>query len=120
MKFTTKDLGKKKAFKSGMLRNVSNNKPRYDLVYLPMLTRWADLMARGAILYGARNWEKATGQEELERFKESAFRHFVQWTNGETDEDHASAVFFNISGAEMVQQKLNELSRKKGSNKKRN
>jgi hypothetical protein len=45
---------------------------------------------------------KARGLEEYERFRESAFRHFLQWFNGETDEDHAAAVYFNINGAEYV------------------
>jgi hypothetical protein len=54
-----------------------------------------------------RNWEMACGQEELERFKASAFRHMMQWLCNETDEDHASAVLFNINAAEYVKWKLN-------------
>lgn len=91
-----------------MVRDIQEGKPRYDLVYLPMLKRWAELMGRGAEKYGERNWEKAEGQEELNRFKASAFRHFMQWIEGEIDEDHGAAVFFNIAGAEMVRNKLNE------------
>lgn len=106
--FITKDSGKRKQFKEGMVRDISENKTRYDLVYMPMLKRWADLMARGAKKYGERNWELAESEEALNRFKESALRHIFQWFNGDIDEDHASAVFFNISGAEMVKTKLNE------------
>jgi hypothetical protein len=43
---------------------------------------------------------------EYERFQESAARHFEQWLEGENDEDHAAAVFFNINGAEYVKAKL--------------
>jgi hypothetical protein len=43
---------------------------------------------------------KAQSVEELERFRMSAARHFEQWLRGDTDEDHAAAVFFNINGAE--------------------
>lgn len=107
--YITKDSGKRQTFSTGMQRDVSENKPRYDLIYLPMLTRWAELMSRGAIKYGARNWEKAGTKEEFERFQESAFRHFVKWLSGNQDEDHAAAVFFNISGAEMVRAKLSEV-----------
>jgi hypothetical protein len=60
------------------------------------------LMARGAEKYDERNWEQAAGDEEYGRFLESAFRHFMQWFNGELDEDHAAAVLFNIMGAEYV------------------
>jgi len=113
--FVTKDSGRRAEFDSGMVRDLQKGKPRFDLILpkdLPMkenvLFRWAMLMSRGAEKYGDRNWEKAKGQEELNRFKASAFRHFMQWFVGVDDgEDHAVAVFFNISGAEMVKYKLN-------------
>lgn len=73
----------------------------------PMLVRWAELMGRGAIKYGERNWEKARTAEELARFKASAFRHLVQWFFGlNKEEDHAAAVFFNVAGAEYVRERM--------------
>jgi hypothetical protein len=100
-------------FQSGMVRDGTKDKPRFDLVTpvcIPyeeqMLTRWAKHMAKGAAHYSERNWEKAEGDAELTRFKESAFRHFMQWFFNENDEDHASAVFFNITGFEMVKSKI--------------
>lgn len=104
--FKTKDSGKRVTFATGMNRDVSSDKPRYDLIYTPLLLRWAELMGRGAVKYGERNWEKASTQEELNRFRESAFRHFMQWFDGESTEDHAAAVIFNLGGAEMVKTKL--------------
>ena len=72
-----------------------------------LVPRWAALMGRGAIKYGENNWKKARTQEELDRFKASAFRHFVQWIYGlNTEEDHAAAVAFNISGAEYVKERM--------------
>ena len=56
--------------------------------------------------YGNRNWEKANSQEEIDRFKTSAFRHFMQWFNGEEDEDHAAAVLFNVNCYESIKLKL--------------
>ena len=94
-----------------MKRDIQEGKPRYDLC-VPlgdsdnMLKRWAELMERGAKKYGERNWELARTQEELVRFKASAFRHFMQWFNGELDEDHASAVFFNIQAYEHTKNKV--------------
>ncbi len=113
MSFITKDSGKRHLFSTGMQRDIQEGKPRYDLVYIPMLTRWAELMARGAEKYGERNWEKAETQEEIVRFKASAFRHFIQWFNDEADEDHAAAVFFNIAGVEFVKNKLALIGRAK-------
>jgi len=107
--FETKDSGNHMEFSTGMKRDVNTDKPRFDLISplnLPfeeqMLTRWANLMSRGAEKYTARNWELAKTSDEYARFKESAFRHFMQWYYGKTDEDHAAAVFFNITGAEYV------------------
>lgn len=107
--FVTKDNKERQEFPTGMVRDTNNGKARYDLLDLPMLRRWAELMARGAKKYSANNWKLARTEEELERFRESAFRHFIQWFTGENDgEDHAAAVYFNIAGAEMVREKLRQ------------
>lgn len=89
-----------------MVRDIQTNKPRYDLVDWPMIERWAGLMQRGALKYGEHNWKKAETEDELNRFRASALRHAIQWFNGDMDEDHGAAVFFNISGAEMVKAKI--------------
>lgn len=104
--FITKDSGKREEYNSGMKRDTQDDKPRYDLVHTPMLTRWAALMARGAVKYGERNWERANSSVEAARFKASAFRHFIQWIEGDLDEDHAAAILFNVSAFEMVSEKL--------------
>lgn len=110
-----KDSGKRKIFSSGMVRDTAEDKPRFDLVIpegIPfneqMLTRWAELLRKGAVKYSERNWEKAEGIEELNHAKASAFRHFMQWFTGETDEDHAAAVFFNITEVETIRWKQSQ------------
>ena len=109
--YETKDSGHRVEFQSGMRRDATIGKPRYDLIIPrdcrePMLKRWAELMERGASKYTERNWEQANSQEELDRFVESAFRHFIQWAMGLDDEDHAAAVMFNIQGAEYTKERL--------------
>ena len=106
MKYITKDSGKRAKFKSGMNRDLQEGKPRYDLIDRTYLKDWAELMARGAEKYGENNWKLACSEEELSRFKASAFRHFMAWINGDTDEAHHVAVAFNISAAEYVKDKL--------------
>jgi hypothetical protein len=104
--FTIKDSGKREEFSGGMIRDTAEGKINYALVADgPMLKRWAEHLTKGAKKYAKRNWMKAEGQEEYERARESAFRHFMQWFNGETDEDHASAVFFNINETEYLKLK---------------
>lgn len=107
--FTVKDTGKRQELAGGMVRNPTTGKVDYTLVLDgPMFRRWAEHLTKGAAVYAKRNWMKcASGTPEdqrktLERFKESALRHFVQWYYGETDEDHASATFFNINGYEYL------------------
>mgnify|MGYP000848910061 CR=1 FL=1 len=104
--FEVKDSGYRQEYNSGMRRDTQDGKPDYTLLPEPMLTRWADHMTKGAAKYGKRNWQLADSEEELERFESSAFRHFVQWLRGDSDEDHASAVLFNVSAAEHVKAKL--------------
>jgi len=113
-KFETKDSGKRVSFKSGMNRDIQDNKPRFDLI-LPkgqkyedtLLYRWAMLMERGVKKYGERNWEKANSVEELDRAKASTFRHFMQIMTGEEDEDHFSAVCFGLNMIIYLMNKLN-------------
>jgi hypothetical protein len=107
--FVTKDSGERQVFETGMQRDSEQKDLRPDLIYGPLLIRWAELMGRGAKKYGERNWELAATEAELARFRASAFRHFVQWFYGlNTEEDHAAAVLFNIAGAEYVKAKLAE------------
>lgn len=108
--FTIKDSGKKLKYDSGMVRDVATGKVDFSLATDgPMFERWATHLSKAVWCgkYEARNWMKANGDAELERFNQSAFRHFLQWLRGDVDEDHAAAVFFNINGAEYVKQQRN-------------
>jgi hypothetical protein len=98
---------------SGMRREAHGNRPRPDLLVFQCLNyqeqplvRLAAHMTKGAIKYAPRNFEQAYTDEEAERAQASASRHFVQWLAGETDEDHASAVVFNIWEYEMIRRKM--------------
>lgn len=105
--FIVKDSGKREQFAGGMVRDTADGKIDYGLVRDgPMYERWAEHLRKGAAKYGKGNWLKGRGQEELDRARESAIRHFEQWYRGDTDEDHASAVFFNINQTERLKQLL--------------
>jgi hypothetical protein len=106
--YVTHDSGERIDYPSGMRRDTTKGKLRFDLIPLFMLKRVAGLYTRGAEKYGDNNWQLANSEEELTRFKASAFRHFVQWLDGERDEDHGAAVFFNIAAAEHVRDKLED------------
>lgn len=95
MSFITKDSGERQNFESGARRDISTGKPRYDLLSLKALRRWAELMGRGAEKYGSRNWEKGM---PTSRMAESALRHFFQYMECDRSEDHLAAALFNIGG----------------------
>lgn len=112
-RFETKDSGRRREYPSGMRRDIQDGKPRFDLIFpdgVPygdqLLTRFAELLARGAAKYGDNNWQLANSEEELNRFRASGLRHMIQWACGETDEDHATAVIFNLMAWENTKRKL--------------
>lgn len=107
MTFSIKDSGERLEFDSGMVRDIAEDKINWSLIADgPMLRRWAGHLTGGAKKYSPRNWMLAEDDDEYQRFRESAFRHFMQWYLGESDEDHAAAVFFNINGAEYTKEKM--------------
>lgn len=99
-KYKTKDSGKRVEFNSGFVRDVNTGKPRYDLIPIDVLKRLAELYTRGAEKYGDENWKLAETDTELNRFRESGFRHFIQWMNKEDDEDHSIGAIWNIMAYE--------------------
>jgi hypothetical protein len=109
--FVVKDSGERQKFASGMVRDTATGKIDFSRVADgPMLKRWAAHLSKGETKYpdvtpGVPNWTLAAGRAEYVRFRKSAYRHFMQWFYGDTDEDHAAAVFFNINGAEFVKAK---------------
>lgn len=82
-------------FPTGAVRDSNKGKIRPDLISPLMLKALGKVLAEGAEHYGERNWEKGIPQDV---FKESASRHYLQWMNNETDEDHAAKLIFNVMG----------------------
>lgn len=94
-------------YASGMRRDTEDGKTNYALMFDgPMLNRFAELLTRGAVKYGARNWLNARTEEDLERYRRSAARHFCQWMAGDSTEDHAAAIWFNVNCYEYVRARL--------------
>jgi hypothetical protein len=106
-----KDSGERVTFASGSMRDPSTGKIKWSrITFGPMMRRWAQHLTTAEAKYpdpkpGLPNFMLIETEEELIRYKESAFRHFMSWFNDETDEDHASAVFFNINGVEIIKDK---------------
>jgi dATP/dGTP diphosphohydrolase len=108
--FVTKDSGERAQLAGGMVRDTTEGKEDWTLIFDgPLAKRWMELLGRGAIKYKKRNWmlalaakSKKAREETKERFKESAMRHHMQWFLGDRTEDHAAAVVFNLNGYEAM------------------
>lgn len=108
--YITKDSGEREQLAGGMVRDTTEGKVSFSLIFKgPLLRRWAELLTRGATKYGRHNWllgvhsDSGPAREETrERFLDSAARHFVQWLEGDRTEDHAAAVIFNMNGYEAM------------------
>lgn len=105
--YELKDSGNHQNYESGMRRSSEEGKPRFDLIRTKlqpyeeqMVYRYAVRLSKGAAVYDARNWEEGGGQEELDHAISSLLRHVEQLVAGETDEDHAAAVWFNAQAIE--------------------
>lgn len=96
MNFITKDSWVRKERKSWFRRDTDEGKPRYDLIPTDCLKRLAELYMRWAVKYWDNNRRLAEEKDAIDRFKASAFRHFMQRMDWERDEDHWMAIAFNV------------------------
>ena len=90
--YITKDSGERQEFETGARRDIQTGKPRFDLIPILPLRMLAELYGRGAEKYGDSNWRKGI---PFRRVYASLLRHVFQWAEGDTSEDHLSAVCFN-------------------------
>ena len=90
-----KDSGKRKQYESGAVRDTNEGKIRWDLLPIESLKRVAIHYTDGAKKYDENNWKLGV---PTERFVEAVCRHWAQYLLGEIDEDHLSAVVFNVLG----------------------
>ena len=88
-----KDSGERQKFSTGAVRDTQKGKGRFDLLPPRALKRIAKHFENGAIKYGDRNWEKGM---PFTRYIDSALRHLFAILEGKNDEDHKSAVAWNM------------------------
>lgn len=97
--FLLKDSGKRQEFSTGAVRDTEDGKINIldILEYLPVecLVRVAAWYKKGAEKYSKDNWKKGI---PTRRFLSSACRHLYLYVAGHRDEDHLSAVVFNVLG----------------------
>lgn len=87
------DSGERQEFSTGSRRDIQKGKGRFDLISAHGLMRLAKHYENGAVKYGDHNWSKG---QPISRYLCSAFRHMVKYMGGCRDEDHLSAITWNI------------------------
>lgn len=113
-KYATKDSGKRFEASDGMVRDTSEGKPQFTLLFpqgVPfedqLMTRVADLYHRGGVKYGPRNWEKSCTEESLAKHEDCLMRHVIKFLLGVADgEDHAAAVVWNVNAVDLTRRNL--------------
>ncbi len=100
--FVVKDSGQRQEFESGAMRDLDDNKPRYELIPVEALKRVAMLYASGAKKYSDDNWKKGM---PYKRVLGSLLRHVHNFQEGDVSEDHLAAVVFNAMAIMYYQEK---------------
>lgn len=90
--FLTKKTETKDSFVTGAVRSSSEGRGRPQDISPHALTRFAQLLERGAKEYGPRNYQKGIS---LDRTCGAVLRHIFAYIAGDRSEDHAAAIMFN-------------------------
>lgn len=90
--YNLRQTGEPEKFETGAQRDSSKGKGMPHLISPHMLRRLAVLLEKGAVHYGARNWEKGI---KYSRCIDSLQRHLWAFMLGDETEDHLAAVIFN-------------------------
>lgn len=101
-----KDSWQRKEFSNWFVRDVDTNKLRWDLLPIEILERVCTQYTEWMNKYWANNWQQARWKEAIERFKQSARRHFISWQKWEYDENHDAATIFNIMAYERHRKRM--------------
>ena len=88
-----RDSGKRELFDGGAVRDVQEDKPRYELIPPGPLERLAHHYTAGAKKYDDYNWQKGI---PTSRILASLLRHIEAYRSGDTVEDNLSAAAWNI------------------------
>lgn len=100
------DSGDRTQFGTGAVRDMHEGKGRFDLLPMCVIKRLAKHYENGCLKYGERNWEKGIPAHS---FADSAFRHLVNYLDGEKNEDHLIAAIWNLCGLAWTEEKRPDL-----------
>lgn len=91
-----KDSGQRANFDTGAVRDIDDNKGRFDLLPADAIRQLARVMETGCLKYGDRNWEQGI---PIRRYVDSALRHIFCVLAGMEDEPHLPMAMWNLACA---------------------
>jgi hypothetical protein len=90
------DSGKRYENELGGVRDTDEGKTNYRLIPIESLKRLANHYTEGLKKYSKDNWKLLSTETDIERYKDSAYRHLMDYFEGKTNEDHLAACVWNI------------------------
>lgn len=94
MSDTLPDSGKRSEFVTGAVRDAAEGKGLPSCIPPCALRAMAKRFEDGAKKYQKHNWMRGI---PLSKYHDSASRHLLQLAEGDTSEDHAGAVLWNVA-----------------------
>lgn len=91
-----KDSGNRREFDNWFVRDLDDDKLRWDLMPIEQMSDVCLQYTLWMKKYWENNWHQARWKVAINRFKQSARRHFLAWQSGQYDEMHHAATVFNI------------------------
>ena len=101
-----KDSGNRRKFKSGAVRDMSDDKGRMDLLPWAAIMEISKHCENGAKKYGEHNVDKGL---PVSSFCDSAARHLAKYIDGWDDEPHLLAAAWNLLWAIQMELKHPEM-----------
>lgn len=96
------DSGNRREYDTGAVRDIQEGKGRMDLLPWAAIMEVSKHCEKGAAKYGEHNVDRGI---PLHSFLDSAARHLAKFVDGWTDEDHLTAVAWNILWAMQTRMK---------------
>ena len=93
IKHQKEKVGGKRVFESGSQRDDDTDKPLVNHLDPYVRMRFGYLLRQGANKYGKNNWQLG---QPTETALESLHRHLAKFEMGCVEEDHLSAIIFNV------------------------
>jgi hypothetical protein len=92
-KYDADNTNASRVFDTGSKRDDDTDKPLVNHLTAYTRLRFGYLLREGANKYGKNNWQKG---QPTETALESLHRHLAKYELGDRNEDHLSAIIFNV------------------------